>query len=953
GPIPKKTQTAAVGVARRGDAVDESATDATATPAAAAAAAAPQIDPPPPTTPTSAASDTTAARDVKRRHPGVLACRSRGDGVDDAAPAADAAHAASNETRSATGAATAAASANNAVEDDDVILLNDETKQPNDEKTEGVKRIPKQKRRTMKVEVVDLTDDPETNHTPAPTKKRRGGKTSARVPKNKKVKVEPSDLWSDIDDQPTTSTAPIILKKKNKRPRLTRKEKLASARMSEWGKAVADQKERLLNVDESADELVPIFSITEKGSKLKTWKQINDFCETNRQYNDLLRKAYPDAVKPIWELLPDSGIDEEVYTKSDEGAAYWDKIADATGETSFPTDYIVCGSPRGCGNGKESIFILIKYKGYAVPCWEPYGLNKDVDTVYEFDKRNRLLDLIEFRLKQEVGGRRNFERLYGQRYLMYEKGAGKGGYVKNERALYKNRLRALEWRWNFVNHLEGLPPVYIEDWTNKPPSDEEIRALEFLVRMQPSKKVQRMLKKAGKQAGHIECGSSCKSCHHSNTSNIKIKCCGAMKMIGEDKETGRPRFVGEKNVGPRSNFFMHYECTEECDCDSTKCKNRLLQNGRQVITVVFRDVTKGWVLRTVAELRPFDFIGVYSGEVDVGSSAGKEAQAYDFEMSSGRIVKGEEEEPLIIKAYGKGNETRYISHSCEPNCRIHMVVLDRAASWYHHPCFLASRKIFAGEELSFDYFGDKRNDLKKCLAYFPHCLCQSAKCRYPKSTMKQLKMGVVEENGKEKEGTGVRSKIAESDGSTVDARDSSVKRMPITTADVESALQEMGRGCRQRRPSRMMEEDGENASLVFSSSRKRRMSNGKKREGGMNGDEKEFDDYRKTDSGSAQKKRGRPRKIKVEDVKDALRKVNQKTGRKKARMVEVDGQGTVEEEERREEVIERNEEEEEEENEKENAAPVGSGVMYPDIMRGRSEERDDDAGENAGPSMRG
>lgn len=79
---------------------------------------------------------------------------------------------------------------------------------------------------------------------------------------------------------------------------------------------------------------------------------------------------------------------------------------------------------------------------------------------------------------------------------------------------------------------------------------------------------------------------------------------------------------------------------------------------------------------------------------------------------------------FCIDATVKGNEARFINHSCDPNLTPIPV---RVNSMYPHLALFANRVIRCGEELTFSY-GDVRTptneglDLKKCF-------CESSVCR--------------------------------------------------------------------------------------------------------------------------------------------------------------------------------------------------------------------------------
>lgn len=104
---------------------------------------------------------------------------------------------------------------------------------------------------------------------------------------------------------------------------------------------------------------------------------------------------------------------------------------------------------------------------------------------------------------------------------------------------------------------------------------------------------------------------------------------------------------------------------------------------------------------------------------------GKQKNTYIFRVTEGTVIDG---------AVG-GNDSRFINHSCEPNCEA--FVFDDRAYIY------AKRDIVRGEELTFDYklqSATPRKLTKEDKQLYA-CLCGSPNCRgtmiaIPKRTRK-------------------------------------------------------------------------------------------------------------------------------------------------------------------------------------------------------------------------
>lgn len=74
----------------------------------------------------------------------------------------------------------------------------------------------------------------------------------------------------------------------------------------------------------------------------------------------------------------------------------------------------------------------------------------------------------------------------------------------------------------------------------------------------------------------------------------------------------------------------------------------------------------------------------------------------------------------VVDATVHGNAARFINHSCEPNCYSRVITVDSQK----HIVIFASRRIYCGEELTYDYkfpIEDASNKLP--------CNCGAKKCR--------------------------------------------------------------------------------------------------------------------------------------------------------------------------------------------------------------------------------
>ncbi|MDF1501760.1 SET domain-containing protein-lysine N-methyltransferase [Roseisolibacter sp. H3M3-2] len=79
------------------------------------------------------------------------------------------------------------------------------------------------------------------------------------------------------------------------------------------------------------------------------------------------------------------------------------------------------------------------------------------------------------------------------------------------------------------------------------------------------------------------------------------------------------------------------------------------------------------------------------------------------------------DEETCVDGKKGGNESRYINHSCDPNCE---AVIEDGRIWIY-----AKRSIQPGAELAYDYQYERTPQHTKEDEEFYRCLCGTAKCR--------------------------------------------------------------------------------------------------------------------------------------------------------------------------------------------------------------------------------
>jgi [histone H3]-lysine9 N-trimethyltransferase SUV39H len=135
-----------------------------------------------------------------------------------------------------------------------------------------------------------------------------------------------------------------------------------------------------------------------------------------------------------------------------------------------------------------------------------------------------------------------------------------------------------------------------------------------------------------------------------------------------------------------------------------------VQHGRRVELEIFRTKRRGWGLRTLEPLEAGRFVDTYVGEVVNAKEAARRNDLphggrYLFRLDKFAGPDGDVKAEDMLEVDGEwcAGPTRFMNHSCEPNCGIFAVLWNKHDMWKHNLAFFALRKIEKGEELTFDY----------------------------------------------------------------------------------------------------------------------------------------------------------------------------------------------------------------------------------------------------------
>ena len=145
------------------------------------------------------------------------------------------------------------------------------------------------------------------------------------------------------------------------------------------------------------------------------------------------------------------------------------------------------------------------------------------------------------------------------------------------------------------------------------------------------------------------------------------------------------------------NRLLLVECGPECPCGS-RCLNRRFARKQYAAVSVIETPGKGHGLFATAALTPGQFIMEYVGEVLSQAAFLKRSRRYAAEGASHFYFMTLTQD-LVIDASTRGNVSRFMNHSCSPNCNVQKWIVGSSMRMG----LFASKAIPAGAELTFDY----------------------------------------------------------------------------------------------------------------------------------------------------------------------------------------------------------------------------------------------------------
>ncbi|KAG8179351.1 hypothetical protein JTE90_007623 [Oedothorax gibbosus] len=164
------------------------------------------------------------------------------------------------------------------------------------------------------------------------------------------------------------------------------------------------------------------------------------------------------------------------------------------------------------------------------------------------------------------------------------------------------------------------------------------------------------------------------------------------------------------------NRLLMIECGYRCPLGEA-CSNKRFEKKQYVKSEIFKAEKKGWGLRPLEDVSRDDLIIEFVGEIVNHKEYrhriklyAKEKKVHSYFMA----FKTDE----ILDATIRGNTSRFINHSCDPNCETQKWTVNGEL----RVGVFAKRSIPAGEEFTLDYkFQTYGREVQKCLCGSYNC----------------------------------------------------------------------------------------------------------------------------------------------------------------------------------------------------------------------------------------
>uniref|UniRef100_A0A8C6MC56 Histone-lysine N-methyltransferase, H3 lysine-36 specific n=1 Tax=Nothobranchius furzeri TaxID=105023 RepID=A0A8C6MC56_NOTFU len=146
------------------------------------------------------------------------------------------------------------------------------------------------------------------------------------------------------------------------------------------------------------------------------------------------------------------------------------------------------------------------------------------------------------------------------------------------------------------------------------------------------------------------------------------------------------------------NRMLLYECHPQVCPAGERCLNQAFTKRQYSQVEIFRTLSRGWGLRCIHDIKKGHFVTEYVGEViDEEECRSRIRHAQENDICNFYMLTLDKDR--IIDAGPKGNEARFMNHSCQPNCETQKWTV----SGDTRVGLFALVDITAGTELTFNY----------------------------------------------------------------------------------------------------------------------------------------------------------------------------------------------------------------------------------------------------------
>ena len=189
---------------------------------------------------------------------------------------------------------------------------------------------------------------------------------------------------------------------------------------------------------------------------------------------------------------------------------------------------------------------------------------------------------------------------------------------------------------------------------------------------------------------------------------MKVECCGEALAAGEDDVKAARRAAAASKKG-----------LVNCGV-GPGCGNRGFEEKDYAKTERFREHAMGFGLRAAGPIPEGRFVLEYIGEViDTEEMVSRMENQRKFHPNDHDFYIMEMDLGVYVDGKHKGNESRFINHSCDPNCELERFVVKGKK----RIGIFAIKDIKPGEPLSYDY----QFETEEAKAF--KCFCGSENCR--------------------------------------------------------------------------------------------------------------------------------------------------------------------------------------------------------------------------------